>query len=293
MVITSPHRRQRNSSFSIENISLPHFISSWHFHPVHEIVLFLGCTGTGFIGDAIYPFQPGMVSIIGKEMPHVWLNGREYYQGNKNLVAKAVVIKFTHDFLGKGFNQVPEMKLVNTFLQKACRGIMFQGKERSILESKIQSIVSFNGLQRLACLLDILDMMAKSQEFVFLASPGYSTRFSSFTGDKVGKVCEYIMLHFTRELSLEELAGVASMTPNAFCRFFKKSFLKTFKEFLNEVRVGNACKLLIEKNTHVSIAAYDSGFNNLTHFHRQFKQVIGMTPLEYQKKYWHPGFKLA
>ncbi|MFW5781364.1 MAG: AraC family transcriptional regulator [Bacteroidota bacterium] len=280
-----------NSSFSIENISLPHFISTWHFHPVHEIVLFLGCTGTGFIGDAIYPFQPGTVSIIGKEMPHVWLNGKEYYQGNENFVAKAVVIKFSHDFLGKEFNQGPEMRPVKAFLQKASRGLVFQGKERLVLESKIQSIVSLDGLQRLACLFDILDTMVKSQDFVYLASAGYSIHFSSYTEDKITRVCKHIMLHFTRELPLEELAGVASMTPNAFCRFFKKSFLKTFKEFLNEVRVGNASKLLIEKNTPVSIAAYDSGFNNLTHFHRQFKRVVGMTPLEYQKKYSQPGFK--
>jgi AraC-like DNA-binding protein len=135
--------------------------------------------------------------------------------------------------------------------------------------------------------------MSRSDEYKFLSSAGYSLNINEPTKNKVSVVFEYIVHNYTRELTLEETAGIANMTPNSFCRFFKKCFRKTFKDFLNEIRIGNASKLLIDDGLPVSLAAYHSGFNNLTHFHRQFKRYYRTTPGNFIKRHIEHANKMS
>jgi hypothetical protein len=157
-----------DSSFIIKKAVVPHFGSVWHYHPLTEIILIIEGRGTGFIGDTICPFYPGTLSIIGRGMPHVWLNGKEYYEGNPDMVARNTVIWFKDDFLGEAFKLIPEMKRVNELLHSAARGMVFHGRTQKILERKILSIEDLDELQKLICLLEVLDIMSRSDEYKFL-----------------------------------------------------------------------------------------------------------------------------
>lgn len=274
-----------HSSLSVENISLPHFISAWHFHPVTEIILITKSTGTGFIGDSIVPFTPGTIAMIGENLPHVWLNGETYYQGSENLRAEAIVLKFNSGFLGTTFLSLAEARVLKSVFLDALRGMVFFGKTCKTMERQIHKINTSQGFERIIVLLQILNTISASVEYKHLASQGYSLSFNTASSKKISEICEYIMLNFKKQISLKEMAEMAHMTTNSFCRFFRKSFLKTFKEFLNEVRIGHACKLLIEKEETVYNAAFQSGFHNLSNFHRQFKAFKGMTPNEFQNHY--------
>ncbi len=92
------------------------------------------------------------------------------------------------------------------------------------------------------------------------------------------------MNNFSRKIKLDEIATVANLSPTAFCRYFKSRTNKTFVGFLNEIRVGYACKLLLEREKSASEICYLSGFNNLTNFNIQFKKIKNLTPIEYQNR---------
>jgi len=280
-----------NYSFSIEILELPHFISSWHYHSTIEIILFTDCNGTGFVGDKIFPFKPGTISLIGAGLPHVWLNNKEYYEVGSKLKAKAIVVKFAHDFAGKDFMLLPEMNKIYHLLQISRRGLIFNGYIRKSLEKKIITISKAEGISCVLILLDILRIMAETDGYNFLSSKVFSNSVGEKSDEKISAIFMFTMQNFEREISLEEVASIASITPNAFCRFFKKRVLKSYVQYLNEIRIGNACKLIIENKDTISNAGYGSGFNNLTHFHRQFKRITGVTPLVFKNKYWIENYK--
>ena len=139
------------------------------------------------------------------------------------------------------------------------------------------------GLQRLATLLSIFDIMSTTTEYTLLASPKFVQNFQYESSDRFRKVTEYIMQNFNEDISLPEIASVASMGVTAFCNFFKEQFRVTFVEYLNTVRIGHACKLLAENERNVVEVAYECGFNNLANFNRQFKKIKNMTPTCYRK----------
>ena len=105
------------------------------------------------------------------------------------------------------------------------------------------------------------------------------------------KVYDFIMAHFRQPIKLQEVAQIANLTPPSFCRFFRSRTRKTFSTFLNEVRVGYACKLMSEEHLNISDICFQSGFNNLSNFNRQFKKIINKSPLKYRKEYFEGGFK--
>lgn len=280
-----------DSSITLENIELPHFISKWHYHAAsNEIVLFIDCHGNGFIGDGIYPFKSGTVGLIGAGLSHVWLSGKEYYNPENNLVAKAIVIKFGDDFAGKDFMQMPEMNKVRHLLQLSRRGLVFHGQTREKLGQLVPAIWGAEGVSRIIILLNILKMMSETNEYSILSGAVVSSVVTDGSDKAISSVFEFTMQNFDREIRLEEVATIANMTPNAFCRFFRKRALKPYTQFLNEIRIGNACKILMDSNETISNAGYASGYNNLTHFHRQFKRVMGITPLAYKNKYRSENF---
>jgi AraC-like DNA-binding protein len=143
-------------------------------------------------------------------------------------------------------------------------------------------MVGMNGIQRLSALLSIFDILSNTKEYEILASAGY-THSADNQHDRLGKVTEYVMHNFQRDISLPEVAQIASMAVTTFCNFFKEQYRTTFVEYLNTVRIGHACKLLSESDQNVVEVAYDCGFNNLANFNRQFKKYKKMTPTQYRK----------
>ncbi len=254
----------------------------WHYHPEFELVLVLKSTGRRMVGDHIGYFQEGDLVCMGPQLPHVWVNDSQYINGQADHQAEAIVIHFKDDFLGEAFLNIPEMDAFKNFLRLSRRGLVLNGKTKEQINALMIGMVTMNGIQRLSSLLSIFDILSNTREYEVLASEGY-THMTDNPHDRLGKITEYVMQNFHRDISLPEVAQTANMAVTTFCNFFKEQYRTTFVEYLNTVRIGHACKLLSESNQHIVEIAYECGFNNLANFNRQFKKYKTMTPTQYRR----------
>ncbi len=282
-----------DQSFFLEEITKPYFADLWHFHPEIEILYIREGFGTKYVGDSINAFYPADIVIIGTNTPHVWSCNSEYLKPENNLMSSAICIQFMEDFMGKSSLDIPELHIINEFLKKAKRGIQFVKSTRNILIKHIEDLPSRIGMDRLLGLLTILNIMSKSNDIKYLASYDFNIGIlNSEDKHRMEIIFRYVIQKHQNKISLEEIASLVNLTPHAFCRYFKSRTTKVFSSFVNEVRIGNACMMLIENKYTISQICFDSGFNYLSNFNRQFKKIKGMTPSEYQLKYKNPSFDM-
>jgi AraC-like DNA-binding protein len=259
----------------------PHFSVPWHFHPEIEILFVVKSSGTSYVGDGIHRFTEGEISIIGENVPHWWKSDPKYSEGKVNTGVKALIIQFKKDIFESNFINLPEMNAIKEFLERSQRGIQFFSKSRKILSEQIIKIFELAGISRITELVILLDMMANSKDYKYHSSVGYSKTINTYDFYRFNKIHEHIILNFTKTIKLEEVANSVNLSPTAFCRYFKKHTGKTFMSFLNEMRIGHACKIMVDGHISISMASMESGFNNLSHFNDQFKRVMNLTPTEY------------
>jgi AraC-like DNA-binding protein len=259
----------------------PHFSVPWHFHPEIEILFVVKSSGTSYVGDGIHRFTEGEISIIGENVPHWWKSDSKYSEGKDTTGVKALIIQFKKDIFVSNFINLPEMNAIKEFLERSQRGIQFFSKSRKILSEQIIKIFALSGISRITELIILLDMMANSKDYKYHSSVGYSKTINTYDFYRFNKIHEHIIHNFTKTIKLEDVANRVNLSPTAFCRYFKKHTGKTFLSFLNEMRIGHACKIMVEGNMSISMASLESGFNNLSHFNDQFKRVMNLTPTEY------------
>ncbi len=208
----------------------------------------------------------------------MWLNDNSYFQKNSGLLASAYSIHFGEDFVGEDFLNLECAEPINKLFKKAQRGIKFLGLGFSIQEAIQKLIAEKDDFTRLMQLLQILHHLARHDEIVFLSSDGYLNTKVQEGSDEIH---EYIFKNFNQSIQLRDVATIAGMNPSAFSRYFKRIHRKTFSRYLIEIRIGYACKLLMENKTNISAICYESGFNNLSNFNKQFRRVKGMNPSEF------------
>ncbi|NNU33504.1 AraC family transcriptional regulator [Mucilaginibacter sp. S1162] len=271
-----------DKSFVVFRETGKYFPCPRHFHPEFELVLILKSTGRRMVGDHIGYFDEDDLVFMGSGIPHVWINDAQFMNGEAGYPADAIVIHFMDSFLGDKFLSIPEMENFKNILRTSSRGLAYHGETRTRINNLMKSMLTMSGLKRLSALFEIFDILATSAEYEVLASPGY-TQVELKASDRFGKVTEYIMRNFDKEITLPEVASIANMAVTTFCNFFKDHFRVTFVEYLNTVRIGYACKLLADDDHNIVEIAYESGFKNLANFNRQFKRFKNMTPTEYRK----------
>ncbi|MES2373360.1 MAG: AraC family transcriptional regulator [Bacteroidota bacterium] len=273
-----------DKSFIVFEEKGSHFPYPWHYHPEYELVLITKSSGRRMVGDHIGYFDEEDLVFMGPALPHVWVNDEQYVNGEADSPAEAIVIQFVEGFLGDFFLNIPEIEPLKRMLQKSKRGITFHGKTRENINALMKKMVNQNGLQRLASLILIFDILSNCSKYELLASPNYEQSIQAANcSDRFSKITEYIMRNFNNDISLHEIAAVANMGVTAFCNFFKQHHKVTFVEYLNIVKIGHACKLLGEKDQNVVEIAYHCGYNTLANFNRQFRKIKNMTPSEYRK----------
>lgn len=269
-------------SFVLQKDVYPYYPTPWHYHPEYELVLVVKSTGKRTIGDHVERFSDGDLLFIGPNLPHSYQNDPIYYQNIDALTAEAIVIHFNEDFLGKDFFNLPEMILVKQLFERSKFGFKVLGDTRQQVEGLMQKALSFSGHQRIIVLLKILEILSLTEEYKLLVRPGFTQNYSVSNKDQLTKIHEFIMNNFKKDISLADVAKVANMSIPSFCRFFKSSTRKTFSTFLNDIRIGYACKLIVEDKYNISQICYESGFNNMSNFNRQFKKLTDKTPLQYK-----------
>jgi len=276
--------KPENSSFSVTHHEQAHFLKVWHYHPELELVLSLKSTGTRFVGDSIKKFEAGDLILLGKNLPHMWLNDDEYFKTNNDLVAEDIVIHFTKEFLGDDFLEAHELNHIAALLYRSKYGIKFNGGLEKV-KKHIKKIKKLKpGFKRTVKFIQVLDLLAREKEYEYLASETFVSSFKKNQNDILDKTYEYIFENFAQPISLKDVAEIANMNPSAFSRFFKRVNHKPFSKYLNEVRIGYACKKLIENKNNIATICYESGYNNISNFNRQFKAIKKMSPRAYLTK---------
>lgn len=274
-----------NQSFSVRHDIVPNFLNRSHYHAELELVHIIKGTGTQFIGESIHHFKPNDLILVGSNIPHYWKCDDIYFENHPNLNAEAKVVHFLHDFLGGKFLDLPENKLLKELYTKAQQGILINGKSKQKIIELIDKLLHAKGMKRIVVLLDILFLIANSTENSYLLTNTTSNNFKKADIKRINDVYQYSLENFSTKISLDKIAKVANISTNSFCRYFKIITKKTYSQYLIEVRVQNACKLLVENKLTISEVCYASGFNNFSNFNRFFKQIIGTSPLQYKKDY--------
>jgi len=273
-------------AFSVRQDTVPCIEHDWHFHPELELIYFMKSTGTRYVGNSIGSFGPGELYLIGSNVPHLFRNEKEYYENNGELEAvDLIVVKFERDFLGKGFLDLAESKKIMMLFQKANRGLKFSNSITYLVHNYMVGLVGSHGLSSVIGLLKILDILSVSEHYTPLCAEEITNTFKKEEKERMSEIINYLTQNFDKKIELQEIAAIAHMTPNSFCRYFKKRTRKSFSQYLNEIRIRHACKLLIEGGKQISDVCYQSGFNTFTNFNRQFKILMGVTPSEFMKKY--------
>ncbi len=275
--------KDAKSSFVLQKDVYAHYPTPWHHHPEYELVLVLKSSGDKIIGDHMSSFTDGDLAFLGPNLPHAYRNSKIYYEENPDLTAEAIVIHFNPDFLGKGFFDIPEMESITKFLDESVMGFSIHGDTRQLVAEKMNDMLEMSGPAKIIELLSILHLLSDTHEKEKLASPGFLQNFKTSGSEQITQVCDYIMKNFTSDLTLNQVSDIANMSPNVFCKFFKERTRKTFVNFLNEVRIGYACKLISSEQYNISEICYMSGFHNLSNFNRQFIKIVNKTPRQYKK----------
>lgn len=259
-----------------------HSFSHWHHHPEFELVLIINGKGKRMVGDHIDRFEKDDLVLVGSFLPHEWLCDREYIDHPDGFQGEGIVYQFLNDFLGPQFFEIPENRNLKRLLDESIRGVKFYGKTKENIISLMVNSYNLDGTERLYSLFSIFKILAKTKEYKLLSSPGFIEPMQAKGNDSMQKALEYIIQNFQKSVSMKEMISVTSMSNTAFCMAFKKNFRMTFKEYLLNIRVGYACKLLTDASLNISQIAYNCGFENISNFNRQFKKIKGITPTKYQ-----------
>jgi len=277
---------QEEESFFVEAFDMPYFSTPWHYHPEYELVYVAESEGKRFIGNSIADFKKGDLCFLGANLPHLYRNPPAYYEKKPSLRARSIVIHFKENSLGRDFFYLPQAKKLTAFLERSKQGIDIHGETRKKVVQKMHAMLKSTGLQRLIQLLEILNLLAETTEYSLISKNGI-TGHNNFDAERLNKVFQYILQNFNREIKLEEAASLVYMTRTSFCRFFLERTKRTFSDYLSEVRLNNAARLLIEKNLKITSIATESGYNNLSNFNRQFKERYKMSPQKYRQLVLH------
>ena len=279
-----------DSSFVFNNWRCEYFDKPWHFHDEYELVTIDKSRGTKFIGDKVGKFEEGELMLIGPRVPHFFRNNIEYYNKNGNLEASSIFIHFTSDFLGNTFFDLPEMKQVHNLLDQSKLALEIRGDIRTYIIDRLHQMRQESAAQRVVSLLDILVKLSESHE----AEPMLTLEFEEQVnpdklkdqdGTRLSQVFSYVRENFSREIYVQEVAGMLHMSTASFSRYFKHHTRKTFSDHVTEIRISHACKLLMMHSQSISQISFDSGFENLSNFYKHFRRITGSVPKEYRRRF--------
>ena len=248
----------------------------WHYHPEVELVYINSGVGKRQVGTHLSNYQDGDLILIGSYLPHTgFTKGFEEDQ-------KEIVIQFKPEIFENAFNNFEELKIINQLLELSKKGIVFSGSIKDDIGMRMEGLQYETQLDAFLTFIKILYDLAIEKDRDILNAEGYAFISSPSDNKRLRTIFNYIRDHFMEPIALEDISSQVFMTPQSFCRFFKKSTNKTFTAFLNEYRINHATKLLSETDDDIKSICYESGFNNLSNFFRNFRRITKLTPNAYR-----------
>jgi AraC-like DNA-binding protein len=264
------------SSFYARTHRTPHFEVPWHQHVEFELILFTAGEGTCYVGNHVGQFFTGDIYFLGSNLPHT------FQKANPEMVTSAVVVQFRENFWGDQLLALPESRMIAQLLQESARGFKMNSPLKTIMQPLVTRLEHDEGFDRIIGLCQCLQAMAVSKDYQALSTLD-DAQFQQRKQDRIDTIIQYTIERFKDEITLEQVAGQAGLSVPAFCHYFKRSTKKTYVEFLNEVRVGHACRLLSSTSKPVQEVCFESGFNTISHFHKQFSRIQHQTPSAYRR----------
>jgi AraC-like DNA-binding protein len=274
--------KDTREAFRVQVDEIPRLYDHLHQHPEIQLTSIIESEGTLLAGDYIGRFAPGDVFVLGSNQPHVFRNDPGFGRKGKN--AKAISVFFDESTLGEAFWNLPEIRPLKYFIRNSAAGFRLAGKHQQEVASLMGQMIAAKGIQKLIIFLKILSCFEKKKALQVLSGSTVNKNIKSYDGKRLNLVLEFTFHEFHRPIELSEIARLANLTPQAFCKYFKTRTRKTYVQFLNEIRIQHAVRLLNMDEESIAAIAFQSGFGNLSHFNRTFKSTTGMTPMEYQKE---------
>jgi len=279
--ITTPHDR----SIVVTEDVLSYFFKSVHVHEEAQLTWILEGEGTLIVGSNIHAFRKNEIYFLGSNTPHLFKNEPIYFEPGSSKKAHAINIYFTPSGkLGHLFD-LPELRSIRTLLHQFETGFKLPDYLFQEVSKHMLSIQHSEGIEQLTQFLQLLKSFGSVKNIKPLAGNSHSVTLDG-DGVRIAAIYNYIAQNFDKQISLEEISDLANMTPHAFCRYFKKHTNYTFVNFLNKIRIDEACKMLINDcNNGISSIAYSCGFSSITNFNRVFKSVTSKSPSLYFEEY--------
>lgn len=256
----------------------------FHFHHLCELVWVEKSFGKRVVGDSVDNFEDGDLVLMGPHLPHIWQNDEIFHRKKKGYRVKSTVIYFPSNFLSSLTDEQDILKPSEELINRASRGLRFIGNTNQQVSEILATISGEKGFKKIIFFLQVIEILSHSKEYDYLASVSFKNNYDEKDTGRIDKVYKYLMQNFHRDISLEEIAAICNMTPNSFCRFFKSRAQKSLVQFLNELRIGHACKLLQNEDYSIADVCYESGYNNTANFNKCFKSVTNETPSSYRQK---------
>jgi AraC-like DNA-binding protein len=249
----------------------------WHYHPEYELVYIPQGSGRRHIGQHFSGYSGGELVFMGPNLPHL-----SFSYGQQGPFEQ-IVLQLRPDFLGESFLQRPELAAVQQLFARARQGLAFGPATRAAVGRRLHQMLDQPTFERLLTLLQVLQELAQAPDATGLHAEMSSSAMPVKEQERLSRIYRHIQEHFTQPIAVQELAELAHLTVPAFCRYFKKMTGLTLTDFLQDYRVSHASLLLLEDRP-IAEVSYASGFNNLSHFNKTFRQRTGLSPSAYRRQ---------
>lgn len=252
----------------------------WHYHPEYELTYILTSHGVRYVGNSIENFRENDLVLVGSNLPHCWINSDDHRQ-----TSHAIVLYLNKEFANCEWMKTTEFADLSQLFELSKKGVKFEKSVSLKLKQHFFELLNAPPFEKMMLLLQILNELSHTKKFHTLCDHGFSYDLNTSNNDRLNIIYKYIQTHYREKITLAGIATQVHMSEEYFSRYFSKVMKKTFFEFLNEYKINRACKLLIETDKQISEICYDSGFESIPFFYRQFKRFKNSQPKSYRSIY--------
>jgi AraC-like DNA-binding protein len=270
-----------NYSFITRKLQLASNVTKIHSHRNFELNYIASGSGKRIVGNSISGYTKGDLVLLGPHIPHCWDN----LETEDDSEAECIVTHFNENIISSDFFNIPELEKVVNLLKNANNGIWFKGKKTEKVGQTLKKMVALKGLERYIELLKVFQLLLEIEDRENLALPSAINNTFQTDQDQINKIYEYVFNNIQTGIKLKEASALVYKEPGSFCRYFKKKTNQTFMDYVKNVRIGMAAKLLAESEKQITQICYECGYNNLANFNHYFRVIMKKTPSEYRKEF--------
>jgi len=267
-------------SFLVQKQSVEEF-PIIHTHKNYELDLLTSGSGKRIVGNNVSMFENYDLILIGPDLPH----SRELHELERNNPPVSLTLYISESIINNVLIQIPELEQIQNLFSRALSGIAFKGADLKAIALQMEQLADLQGIESFIAIIKLLKSLTeiKEQEILSLAPELPVSYYKDL--DQIRIVYDYVFQNIQDSVTLDTAAGLLHMAPGSFCRYFKKRTGKSFIQYVKDIRISLASKMLSSTEKPITQICYESGYNNLANFNFYFKSIMKMTPSEYRKNF--------